>query len=72
MPLERSRLGREPRLDGTHAARTLTAGYTAPVRASGWTKEETIESLVRKSGYKAAITPELKGRISLTRRAVRV
>ena len=34
---------------------------------TGWTKAETIESLVRKSGCKAAITPELKGRISLTR-----
>lgn len=33
----------------------------------GWTHDETIESLIRKSGYTRAITPELKARLRTTR-----
>lgn len=33
----------------------------------GWTKEEAIESLVRKSGYKGALTQSLLSSIRLTR-----
>jgi len=33
----------------------------------GWTKKETIKSLVRKSGCNAQVTQELRDRISLTR-----
>jgi len=33
----------------------------------GWSKQETIKSLVRKSGCNAAVTDELRNRISLTK-----
>ena len=38
-----------------------------PSCVAGWTKKETIKSLVRKSGCNAQVTQELRDRISLTR-----
>lgn len=36
-------------------------------REQGWSHEETIEELVHKSGYRGAITTQLKQRIRMTR-----
>ncbi|CAG8855096.1 21900_t:CDS:2, partial [Gigaspora margarita] len=33
----------------------------------GWTKEETIDSLLRKSGYNGRITDRIRNRVALTR-----
>lgn len=33
----------------------------------GWTQTETIDSLLRKGGYRAAITPDMRKSIKLTR-----
>lgn len=45
-----------------------SATYLPEVAAhEGWTKNEAIESLIRKAGYNGAITDSLKKRIRLTR-----
>jgi len=47
---------------------TTTATYLPEVAAEqGWTKEEAIQSLLRKGGHRGPITPELLQAIKLTR-----
>ncbi|CAG8558132.1 10284_t:CDS:2 [Acaulospora morrowiae] len=48
--------------------RRKTATYLPEVaEEQGWTKEETIDSLLRKSGYNGRITDKIRNRIVLTR-----
>eukprot|EP00047_Mylnosiga_fluctuans_P011381 m.21010 g.21010 ORF g.21010 m.21010 type:complete len:233 (+) comp3585_c0_seq2:949-1647(+) len=48
--------------------RTTSATYLPEVAAEqGWTKLETIDSLLRKGGYRATITDEFRRTIRLTR-----
>jgi len=45
-----------------------TATYLPEIAAEqGWTKVETIDSLLRKGGYKGVITEKVRGTIKLTR-----
>lgn len=45
-----------------------TATYLPQVATEqGWTQTETIDSLLRKGGYRAAITPDMRKSIKLTR-----
>lgn len=51
--------------DGKH---TRTATYLPEVaREQGWTKPQTIDSLMRKGGYKHQVTNEMRSRVKLTR-----
>ncbi|CAG8494527.1 9983_t:CDS:2 [Cetraspora pellucida] len=48
--------------------RRRTATYLPEVaEEQGWTKEETIDSLLRKSGYNGRITDKIRSRVVLTR-----
>ncbi|CAG8667916.1 22267_t:CDS:2 [Dentiscutata erythropus] len=48
--------------------RRRTATYLPEVaEEQGWTKEETIDSLLRKSGYNGRITDRIRNRVALTR-----
>eukprot|EP01113_Clastostelium_recurvatum_P039729 TRINITY_DN6098_c0_g1_i3.p1 TRINITY_DN6098_c0_g1~~TRINITY_DN6098_c0_g1_i3.p1 ORF type:complete len:238 (+),score=23.21 TRINITY_DN6098_c0_g1_i3:67-714(+) len=49
---------------GVHRNATYLPEVTSE---QGWTKEEALESLVRKGGYKGRLTPELCAVIKLTR-----
>jgi len=50
------------------SGRKYTATYLPHVAAEqGWTKEQAIESLVRKSGYRRALTDAFRKQISVTR-----
>lgn len=45
-----------------------TATYLPEVaREQGWTKEVTIDSLIRKAGYRDRVSPELRASLRLSR-----
>jgi len=54
---------KDPQNGGRHSATYLPE----IARDEGWTHEECIESLMRKSGFSGKITPELKRSAKLTR-----
>lgn len=48
--------------------RKLSATYLPEVaKEAGWSKTETIDSLLRKAGYNGRVTPEIRNSIKLTR-----
>lgn len=50
-----------------HARRDRSATFLPEVPAAeGWTKQQTIDSLIQKSGYAGAVTPQLYQAIELT------
>jgi AMMECR1 domain-containing protein len=51
--------------DGKH---TRTATYLPEVsREQGWTKSQTIDSLMRKGGYRHTVTTDIRKTVKLTR-----
>eukprot|EP00193_Tetraselmis_chui_P006000 CAMPEP_0177751754 /NCGR_PEP_ID=MMETSP0491_2-20121128/546_1 /TAXON_ID=63592 /ORGANISM="Tetraselmis chuii, Strain PLY429" /LENGTH=209 /DNA_ID=CAMNT_0019266895 /DNA_START=80 /DNA_END=710 /DNA_ORIENTATION=+ len=50
-----------------HSGRSRNATFLPEVPAQeGWTKQQTIDSLIRKSGYGGQVTPQLLAAIELT------
>ena len=56
-------MGADP-LTGTKRSATFLPEVAAQ---EGWDRQQTIDALIRKSGYLGTVTPELRARLSITR-----